>query len=268
MAQVETQDVAANLSSVPESQTDDIADKAAFEHIAHLPKMSATAGVGSGDYVAISAAAVVAIIIGAASVFTLLNIALVIIPFAGVIVAIVAIRAIENSNQTLTGKSFATIGLLLSLGFGAFAVAQWAYSLYLQHEAAVSIDEVLANFGADINNGDLNGAYGLMSERFKGRVSQATFFERLKAVQDDLKSEALNGIGYGPITGAQAGSDVAILNNDTGNVTAITYMKFKFAKGIDAEGQAVTLRKSLDHWVIDDLANLFPTQKPQGAPRS
>src|SRR2546429_5411940 len=79
--------------------------------LARLHKMSTTAGVASQQYVAINNAAVIAALLGVASALALLTPTLLIVPLAGVVVAIVSWRQISNSNGTETGKPLALLGL-------------------------------------------------------------------------------------------------------------------------------------------------------------
>src|SRR6266496_4787827 len=82
----------ANTSAAPLPPGDD--------PIAHLHKMSTTAGLGSGDYVAVNGAAVFALLLGIASALILFEDYLLVIPIACVIVSIVAWIQINHSNGT------------------------------------------------------------------------------------------------------------------------------------------------------------------------
>src|SRR3954454_3634686 len=81
--------------------------------LSHLHKMSITAGLGSGEYIAVNGAAVAAVLLGLASALALMNELLLIIPFTGIIVAIVALRQIRRSNRTQTGVGLVVLGLVL-----------------------------------------------------------------------------------------------------------------------------------------------------------
>src|SRR5688500_6062526 len=91
--------------------------------LSHLHKMSTTAGLGSTEYVAINAPSVFALIFGLASVMAIFDNILLIIPLAGLVCAILALRQISQSNGTQTGRGLAIGGLLLSLAFGGYVVA-------------------------------------------------------------------------------------------------------------------------------------------------
>src|SRR4051794_6354462 len=69
--------------------------------LAHLHRMSTTAGLGSGEYVAINGAAVFGFILGLASALCLFEeTILLVIPLVGAITSIVALRQIAKSNGT------------------------------------------------------------------------------------------------------------------------------------------------------------------------
>src|SRR5439155_24799091 len=82
--------------------------------LSHLHKMSTTAGLGSGEYVAINGTAIFALILGIVSALTLFEeLVLLVVPLVGVVAAIVALRQISRSGGTQTGKGLATAGLVL-----------------------------------------------------------------------------------------------------------------------------------------------------------
>ena len=89
-----------------------------------LHKMSRTAGVGTQDYVAVNSVSVAAMMLGIASALALLDRTLLIVPLAGVICAIVALRQIVHSGGTQTGRSLAWIGLVLCLLFAGGQIAR------------------------------------------------------------------------------------------------------------------------------------------------
>src|SRR5438034_5247113 len=88
--------------------------------LAHLHKMSTTAGLGSGDYVAVNGTAVFAVFLGFASALALMSETLLLVALAAVIVSVVAWRQINHSNGTQTAKGLVLIAIVLALGFGGF----------------------------------------------------------------------------------------------------------------------------------------------------
>src|SRR5436309_10235622 len=81
--------------------------------LAHLHKMSTTAGLGTTEYVAINPLAVATVFLGAASALALLDHTLLAIPVLAVVCAIVALRQVIRSGGTQTGRGIAVLGLVL-----------------------------------------------------------------------------------------------------------------------------------------------------------
>src|ERR1700677_2549038 len=82
--------------------------------LAHLHRMSTTAGLGSQEYVAINVTSIIAVLFGVASLLAVASPVLLVFPVVGVILSVAAIRQINHSNGTQTGKGLAILGLLLS----------------------------------------------------------------------------------------------------------------------------------------------------------
>ena len=99
-------------------------DQLGPDPLSTLHKMSTTAGVASQQYVAINSAAVVAALLGVASALTIFSPLLLVIPLAGIVVAIFAWRQISDSSGTEAGKPVAVLGLLLSLLIGGAATTK------------------------------------------------------------------------------------------------------------------------------------------------
>src|SRR3954468_1363531 len=109
--------------SQPASQPDD--------PIAHLHKMSTTAGVGSQDYVAINNAAIVSVILGLCTALAFLGIPFLIVGAAGIVFGVIAIVQIRHSNGTQGGLGLAILGILLSLAIAgsvaAVSIMDWTH---------------------------------------------------------------------------------------------------------------------------------------------
>ena len=97
MSQTQT-DPSQTQSNPPPSPADD-------DPLAHLHKMSTTAGLGSGDYVAVNGTAVFALLVGVASALALMTEVLLILPLVCVIAAVVAWGQIRHSNGTPGSRS-------------------------------------------------------------------------------------------------------------------------------------------------------------------
>src|SRR5687767_9287806 len=77
------------------------------EPLAGLFHMSTTAGRGTQEYVAINHTAVAAFLLGLGSLSALAHPILLLVPVAAFVCAIVAVRQINRSNGTQTGKGWA-----------------------------------------------------------------------------------------------------------------------------------------------------------------
>jgi hypothetical protein len=84
-----------------------------------------------GDYRAISTLAVASMLVGAASATALIGVPLWIVPLVGILLSCLALRRIDRSTGTLTGRPLALAGLGLALCFGTAALAAHFSSQYL-----------------------------------------------------------------------------------------------------------------------------------------
>jgi hypothetical protein len=142
----------------------------------HLHKMSTTAGLGSGDYVAINGTAIACILLGLGSAFVLFDyIAFLIIPVLGIISGIVAWKQISRSNGTQTGREVAIIGLLLSLGFGGFYTVSSVYGAFRNRSDEQQIVSTVHKLGELVHGGHYADAYALFDDDFKKKYSLQEF---------------------------------------------------------------------------------------------
>src|SRR5438034_7029155 len=114
------------MSEVEQDQRKSETAAAGDDPLAHLHKMSTTAGLGSTEYVAISPTAIGALVSGLACFFLLFDLdqpILLVIPLTALVTGFVAFRQIARSNGTQTGRSLAALGMLLGVVFiGLFVV--------------------------------------------------------------------------------------------------------------------------------------------------
>ena len=227
-----------------------------------LHKMSTTAGLGSGDYVAINGNAIAAALLGIASAFVLMGTnLLLLIPAVGIICAIFAFRQISSSNGTQTGKGLAALGLILALGFGGFFSTREIIAGVRNHADSEQIVALIHEFGQDIVAGDYTKGYALWDQRFQGRVAEPAFQARW---------EQYNHI---PTIGKLTGLDwTHLLEFDTNVVTgereATGQVLFSFANIPGKDRQPMEFRKRADDgkWVFFDAPAMFPATAAAGAP--
>jgi hypothetical protein len=225
--------------------------------LSHLHKMSTTAGLGSGEYVAVNGAAVFALILGLFSTLALFETILLVIPLAAVIVAVIAWRQIAESNGTQTGKGLVLVALLLALGLGGFVVAKETTRGLRTRDDRAAINRTVIEFGDKVKAGDLTGAYNMFSENFRKAVDVERFNRQMNLVRESeifgkLKDTQWNGL-------ADFQSDP-----ETGNRYAITKLKMNLDKTtieVDA-----TLRKDGAKWVFEGMPTFFPPPS-QGRPQ-
>src|SRR5829696_1587984 len=118
--------------------------------LSHLHKMSTTAGLGSGDYVAVNGAAVFALLLGLASMLTMLEEILLVIPLACIVVSVIAWRQINQSNGTQTGKGLIVAGLVCAFAFGGFIFAREATDDLRTRGDRTLIKKTVEEFGAKL----------------------------------------------------------------------------------------------------------------------
>ena len=235
-------------SSSAQAATDD-------DPLAHLHKMSTTAGLGSGDYVAVNGAAVAALLLGLASGLTLIAEVLLILPVACIVVSVIAWRQIRQSNGTQTGRALIVVGLLCALLFGGFIVTRETTRGWRTRQDRAAIAKTINAFGEKLESGDVEGAHQMLSPRMQKGVP----LERFKGTADFVRQSEL----YGKLNDTQYNGLVAFEFDDaTGQRFASTRMKMTLEKG-NIE-QNVVLRQEGDQWLFEGMEAFFP---PQNNPR-
>jgi len=227
----------------------------AADPIARLHHMSTTAGVGSQEYVAISATAIVALILGVASALALLHYLLLAIPLAGIAFAVTAIRQIHGSNGTQTGRAMAWGGLLLCAAFAGTSVVRQVQSALSERADHKAIESLVQRLDQAIKAGDWGGAYALFTDRFRvEQIPLSQFTEKVSGIRQNQL--------YGSLTSITTNGRIIVYR---GNNTAGSILLFKFDKSAGAVQQTTLFRRTGGHWLIDDLPEMFP-HPTQGTP--
>lgn len=159
----------------PAAQSDD--------PIAHLHKMSTTAGVGSQDYVAINNAAIVSVILGLSTALAFLGIPFLIVGAAGIVFGIIAIVQIRHSNGTQGGMGLAILGILLSLAIAGSVTAASVIDWQHRKQDQAEIDKVLNDLGQYIASDQYEKAYQLFSPEFHSNFPFQIFRDQLLGYQ-------------------------------------------------------------------------------------
>jgi len=236
------------------------AESAATEHLVRLPKMSATAGVGVQEYVAISVSAVFSLLLGFASLLAIMESALIVIPILALALSIVALRQINRSNGTQTGRGVARAGMFLAIAIGSFVMSGSTIEEIERRGDSQAIEKLCEKFGDDVSQRDFDGAYALFSERFHSRTGRDVFIKTLKGLQDELALAAKRKQGYGEIKSASDNGLVHFfVDTDSGAVTAQSMMLLNFTISPVPDSRVIAFRKSGSDWFIDDIIQMFPT---------
>lgn len=224
--------------------------------LAHLHRMSTTAGISAEDYVAINPWSVAAGIFGIASVVALLAWPLLVFPLAGVICAAVAIWQIRRSNGTQTGVAYATIGLVLSLLFAVLSGGSEISTAARHRSDAEQISQLIDQMWQDLSQGQFAQAYDLHDDPFQQRVSQSEFELRWKAILNDTTT--VTKIEWnkvrprfeegGPIRYAQAQVLIYVRDADGTEGVGRDVLTFRYVEG---------------QWKISDFPMVFPPQRGQ-----
>lgn len=224
----------------------------------HLHKMSTTAGLGSGDYIAINGAAVAALLLGAASCTVLFNsLIFLVFPAVGVICGILAWIQISRSNGTQTGREIAAVGLLLALGFGGFSGAKTVYNSMRSRGDEHQIVAQLHTLGDDLKSDDYGDAYAVFDTQFRRHVSRADFESSWRRLSSSPYLGKLQSIDWNNL-----------LNFDIDPVdesriaSGMMLMKFNPAEPLRIH---MTFRNEDGSWLIDQVPEIFPTDKSGAA---
>jgi hypothetical protein len=227
-----------------------------------LHKMSTTAGVGSGDYVAISGAAIAAVLLGVASLTVLFNTPLLmLIPLAGVTVAAVAWVQVGRSNGTLTGRGLVVIGLLLSAGLGLYQGGVMAVAYAGSVSARRQVVQLIRDFGQDIVAERYKEAYARCDDQFHEKVSLPQFEGNWRMYRHNGNLGNLTGLDWNGLMTFET----EVISGDR---TAGGMVLLQFSGSTEAFRTGMFFRVVDGTWKIDAMPQLFaPPQQPQaGAP--
>ena len=236
-------------------------DAGEVDPLASLHKMSTTAGITSQEYVAINIPSILALILGLASVLAALTPVLLLIPVAGIIVALVALSQIRASNATQTGRGFAWLGIILSLAIGGFVLARAALEQAKTRADRDVIVRQIEELGRHVAAGDSEKAYAMFSDRFHARVNRATF--------DAVWEQSQKVPTLGRITSMQWNRTSIYFQDDpaTGVRAATAFAWVTFEKSPEKARHPLVFRKSDGRWAIDDATQLFPSERRRPTPR-
>jgi hypothetical protein len=229
------------------------------EPLGHLYKMSPTAGVATTDYAAINTVAIITMVLGVASVLTLFNPWLLMIPLAGVICGVVAMRQIRNSNGTQVGGFLVWGGLLLSLGIGGSVAGYQGLDAVHARTSQRQIDQLMEQMGREIRDGDYDAAYSNCSDRFRARVGADLFAARLKELNSQPE--------WGQIVSISWNQQPMLFEvNPDSKVETATAMAFeRMEKLVEPLREVMVFVKEGEQWKLNDIPRLFPIPRSPGS---
>ena len=236
------------------------AGDAGLDHLAHLHRMSRTAGLGSSEYAAVNVAAVVAVLIGAASALALVTPVFLFLPVLGTIIALVAIKQVRGSNGTQTGLGLAVLALALSFGLTAFTGVKALAAAARERVDVEQLDRLTVDFGKDLAEKRYADAYKRTDTRFQEMVTT----ERLEGLFTELE----HAPAIGPLKGVSTPKLFNIeVDPETGLRMATSKATFETEKrtGPTALVTDITYRHDGTGWHIYAIPQLFQAQKPGAA---
>ncbi len=220
--------------------------------------MSTTAGLGSGDYVAVNPIAVSAILAGLASLLALIDSLLLIIPAIGVALAIVALVQIRSSNGTQTGRLLAVGGMLLSIAVAGVVGARTVNAAVAEGKSREAMGLVIDQFNQAVSSGKYEQAYPLFAPRFRERVPMERFVAFFKSLETTATGRLVGATWNGR---AQFFED-----QTTGNDYAQILMILSLEKAERKPEIGTTFEQTEDGWQIINMGNLFDNQSQTDQP--
>jgi hypothetical protein len=229
--------------------------------LAKLHKMSRTAGLGSSEYVAVNPISVAALLFGLASGLVIFDALFLLVPAVAVVLAVIALHQIRNSNGTQTGRGLSWLAIGLAVLFTALLGSRQIMQVFGTQADKRAIAQLVRDFGKDIAARNYDAAYDKTSPRFRERIDKKAFIEKYNGLQDNPN--------YGPMLSMEwnelVNFDVDARSNDTiaGSVAIIT-VKTRGETG-EREGKdrrEIRFRKRGDAWQVDDMPEFFPPPPP------
>lgn len=235
----------------------------ASDPLASLHRMSTTAGLGSQEYVAINLVAVTALVLGLASALVLLSALLLLIPAISIIVGLIALRQISNSNGTQAGKGIAWLGMVVAIGIAGYVGVKEIQIRYAEKAAEQAINACVADFAKALQSEDYPKAWDTFSDRFHSRkdMTNDLFATRMKTLAANPQLGKIQSIATnGRIQIEQAPGAAMDAQKMAGSLLVI-----KMEKSPQPFRQPVSFRKQDANWKIEDIQSMFP-QPQEGRP--
>jgi len=228
--------------------------------LAKLHKMSTTAGVGVGDYVAINSLAVTTVVLGLASGLALLDPILLAMPVIALIIGTIAVVQIRKSGGTQGGMILAILGILIALGCSGWVGVNRVAKFRTESADRNGVIAIVDVFGKDVLEARPDDAWAKFSGVFQEAFEREQFRRTLSSVN--------SGTGIGKIVAMRSNGLVKFETfSDTPDLFAQTMLFVEFQSKQDNskfnDRYEVRLRKVPDlGWRIERLDAFFPPPKP------
>jgi hypothetical protein len=218
----------------------------------NLYRMSRTAGLGSGDYVAINNVAIVALLLGLASLIAVLYPLMTLVAVAAIVCGVLAMIQIGSSNGTQTGRAFAILGVVLGLAFGGLAGGRVIAGHLEQRRDEEQIGKLVRRLGELIAAKEYTQAHQtLFSESFRRDFPEQEFqrrWESLVAYAGPVKS-----VGWG-----ERAEFEYFKATETKRAAATSEVTFE---KVPARQPITFVKVGAGEWEIDGINQLF--EKPK-----
>jgi hypothetical protein len=231
----------------------------ASEHLLHLHKMSTTAGLGSGEYVAVNVTAVLTIICGLASVLAILGNLLLVIPAVGTVLGICAIVQISRSNGTQTGRLLAWTGLILSVLIGGGLVTTQIVQAAERAQDEKDIAALAHQFGQLINEDKYDDAYDLFDSSFHSRWTLQQFESRLAAYQHSTAMPHVTAVEWNSIP-------PMFDTSPEGDEIARVVFKVYYTNMPEADREDARMVRADGVWRFDEFSKFFTVNQKLDTP--
>jgi hypothetical protein len=225
--------------------------------LASLKKMSATAGAGTQDYVAINTLAIVAALLGVASVLVFFSDVLLVVPAVGIVCAAVAWRQIRGSNGTQAGVALAGAGFLLSLLLGGGSLVSRAVSHWTAQSEEQAINALVRQIGQDVAAAHYPEAYAHFTDSFRSRVPESDFREKWELIAHTATIGRLRSMESNGRTEFEG-------KNGAGIPTAWTGVVPKFETAAESPRWVFRLSKINGTWQVDEVPEIFKSKPRAG----
>lgn len=231
------------------------------DKLAALYRMSTTSAPASTEYTAINSVAVVAMLMGVASVLALFSSMLLILPAGALLLGFIALMQIRRSAGTQTGRALAIGGMVIALGLGALVGIRTVQAAQLAAANRREVMDAITQLGKKVLAADYPAAYASCSPRFQGEFTA----EQFAGGWQSLRSYP----GSGDMTGFEPNGQVFFEASGPGGLpTASAGINIRFAKQAEPTTPYVQFVQLNGQWLVDAMSLFKSQQNRRGVSRT